>query len=101
MSRSRKSVSVCHTEEERLQAAAALALLHQAWDRAQALRVNPWQYALSIRQFWEAGVDNTALCELLVLRCIAHRTERPRHRRGESVFERAGHQRSVGGAASC
>src|SRR5437588_11667436 len=43
----------------------ALALLHEAYDLAQAVQRDVWQFALEIGRLWAAGVTNTDLRWLL------------------------------------
>jgi hypothetical protein len=83
-------------EEKGTQAVAALALLRRAWDQAHARQVKLWQCAVSVGQFWAAGVRTDVLRELLEGRYVEHRREGMGRRRGPRVFE-PGRPSRIGG----
>jgi hypothetical protein len=50
-----------HTDARREQLAAALTLLRDAWEGAEALRIPPRELAIEAQEFWVAGVSTTLL----------------------------------------
>src|SRR5947209_8786435 len=67
---------------------AALTLLTEAMDYAQALHADPWEFAVELATLLEAGSSRSALRLLLCRGHAVQGTERPRSKTGARIFRR-------------